>query len=299
MVILSYIAIYLIWGSTFFFIASAVETIPPAWILAIRWSLGGLFFLIFSLIKSRGKLIASGKNILSSVLIGILLLIGGNGLITIAEKTIDSYVTALMISMVPLVVSLFNFLLFKIRITSLQVTGVITGFFGVSLLLYNGEVSSFEFNLPILLIIMGTISWALGTSLGAKLKVSDNVFLNSSLQMLTAGFFSLLSALYTTKDIRATFRTFSDESVFALIYLIIFGSLAIGAFNNLLRKEPSIRLTSYTLVNPVIATLLGIFFGGEAVRSLLFGGLPLILMGLGILLYGERLKTLYFKRNIQ
>ncbi len=108
--------------------------------------------------------------------------------------------------------------------------------------------------------------------------------------MLTAGLLSIIFALSTTPDITFLFSTFSIKSIFSLIYLIIFGALAIGAYNYLIRNEPAIRFTSYALVNPVIATILGIVAGGEKVRTLLVAGLPLILMGLSIMLYGERIK---------
>lgn len=297
MIYLSYLAIYLIWGSTYYFIAEAVETIPPSWILAIRWSMGGLFFLLLSLIKNKGKLHASKKNILSSVLIGFLLLIGGNGLVTIAEKTIDSYIAALLISTVPLVVSLFNFFLFRIRISFLQLFGVVTGFCGVALLLYNGDSSSFELSPAVLLVMAGICSWALGTTLGARLSVSKDIFLNSSIQMITAAVLSTVTAFRTTENIPELFSSFSSKSVLSLLYLIVFGSLAIGAFNYLIRNEPSIRLTSYALVNPVIATLIGIFIGGEEVRSFLFAGLPLIITGLGIMIYGDKLKKNFRNRE--
>lgn len=297
MIIICYLAIYLIWSSTYFFIAGAVETIPPSWILAIRWTAGGLFFISLSLIRNRGKLSLSLKNILSSILIGALLLIGGNGLVTIAEKTVDSYIAALLISTVPLVVSLFNFLLFRIRISLLKFIGVLVGFSGVALLLYNGEQAAFELSPGVLMIFTGLSLWALGTSLGAKLDVSEDIFANSAIQMLTAGVFSSVIALRSTEDITGLFQTFSPFSVYSLIFLIIFGSLAIGAFNYLMRREPSIRLTSYALVNPMIATLIGIFIGGEEVRGYLFAGLPLILTGLTIMLYGDRIADKLMKRS--
>ena len=289
MIILSYMAIYLIWGSTYYFIAAAVETIPPSWILAIRWSAGGLFFLILSLSRKKEKGHISLKNIFSSIIIGFLLLVGGNGLVTIAEKTIDSYIAALLISTVPLVVSLFNFLIYRIRISLFQLIGVVIGFVGVALLLYNGNVSAFEISPAAILVFIGIGLWALGTALGGRLDVSEDIFLNSSIQMFTAAVFSSVIALWTTKDIPALFSTFSSKSIFSLIYLIIFGSLAIGAFNYLMRKESSIRLTPYALVNPVIAKIIGILIGGETVRYLLYAGLPLILIGLAIMLYSEKL----------
>jgi len=296
MIILSYIAIYLIWGSTYYFIAAAVETIPPSWVLAIRWSLGGLFFLFLSILRRKKTSKTSIRNILSSILIGFLLLIGGNGLVTIAEKNIDSYVAALMISTVPLVVSLFNYIIYRIKISFLQLIGIVTGFMGVALLLYNGSNSPVEISTDVLLVFIGITSWALGTTIGSKMDVSENIFLNSSIQMLTAAVLSSIVALSTTENIPTLLNTFSGKSIFALIYLIFFGSLAIGAFNYLMRNESSIRLTSYALVNPVIATLIGILIGGEEIRKFLYAGLPLILIGLTIMLYGQRIKD-YMRRR--
>ncbi len=295
MIVISYLAIYIIWGSTYFFIAAAVETIPPSWLMAIRWSLGGILFLVLYLFQRGNKSKISIKNILSSVLVGFLLLIGGNGLVTIAEKTVDSYIAALIISTIPLVVSLLNYILYKTKISFLQILGIIIGFTGVALLLYNGDSSTIHISRGMILIFIGIFSWAIGTTIGARLPVPKNILFNSSIQMLTAGFFSFIIAFSTTDNIQTVFTSFSVKSLMSLIYLIIFGPIAIGAYNYLMRKEPAVRLTSYALVNPVIATLLGILIGGEEIRNLLFVGLPLIILGLAILIYGEKLRKKYFK----
>ena len=86
-------------------------------------------------------------------------------------------------------------------------------------------------------------------------------------------------------------------STLALLYLTIVGSLAFAAFTYLIAHEPALRVTSYSLINPAIATLLGLFVGNETAVPLLAAGLPLILLGVAIMLYGETALTRWRARR--
>src|SRR5208282_2548426 len=101
LVIASYITIYLVWGSTYFFIRQSVLTIPPMWVMAVRWLIGGALLLGFSAARGGLKRLPSARNILSAIVLGTLLLLAGNGGITIAELKVDSYVAALLASSTP------------------------------------------------------------------------------------------------------------------------------------------------------------------------------------------------------
>ena len=117
LVIASYATIYVVWGSTYFFIRQSVLTIPPMWVMAIRWLIGG--GLLLGVAAGRGGLrkLPSARNILSSIALGILLLLLGNGGITIAEQNVDSYIAALLASSTPLIVAVFDSLLLRKTLT--------------------------------------------------------------------------------------------------------------------------------------------------------------------------------------
>ena len=296
MIIICYAAIYLVWGSTYFFIKIAVETIPPFYIIGFRFLFGGSLFLIISLITGRLKPLPKITEILSSILLGTLLLIGGNGLITIAEKEVDSYLVALIIASTPLIVAFFNRFIFRIRISIIRIIGILIGVSGVGLLLYDGHSLASSLKPEIIMVIGGLLSWGFATSLGHRMEVPGDNFVNSGIQMLFVGVVSIIGVSISHPPLAEIYRYFSLRSLIGVLYLAVVGSLAFGAYNYLISHEPSIRIVSYSFVNPIIAVLLGFFIGDEKAVPFLIVGLPFILCGLFLMLYGEHVLN-YIKKK--
>ncbi|HPH01874.1 MAG TPA: EamA family transporter, partial [Spirochaetota bacterium] len=138
-ILFSYATLYIVWGSTYWFIKVAVASMPPFWLVALRFLVGGLGFLGVAWLTGRMKGGLTRRQLLVSGGLGIFLLVGGNGLVTLAETTVDSYLAALVIASTPLAVALFDRLLVKIRIRPVCLVGIIIGMAGVGLLLYNGS----------------------------------------------------------------------------------------------------------------------------------------------------------------
>ncbi len=191
LVIASYATIYLVWGSTYFFIRQAVLTIPPMWVLAARWLIGGALLLGFAGTRGLLRSLPSGRSMLSSVILGTLLLLGGNGLITIAERHVDSYVAALLASSTPIIVAVIDSLLLRKRLTVARVLGIAFGFAGVAVLLYNGQSLLSSLSPSVLIGLAGILSWGLATSLGHQFPVSGDNTVNSGIQMMFVGVVSL------------------------------------------------------------------------------------------------------------
>jgi drug/metabolite transporter (DMT)-like permease len=286
-IILSYMTIYLGWGSTYFFIKMAVETIPPFYILSFRWLFGGVLFLLLALVRGDTKPLPSIREILSSILLGSLLLIGGNGLIIFAERELDSYHVALILASTPLIVAAFNRVLFSIRVTLVRVLGILVGVTGVAFLLFDGQSLGSSLKPEIVMAICGLLSWGFATSLGHRMPVHKESFVNSGIQMLFVGIVSTIVVSFTNQPFAEILPFFSLRSLIGLVYLAVVGSLAFAAYNYLIAHEPSNRIVSYAFVNPVIAVILGFFVGNEKAVPLFFAGLPLILFGLFLMLYGE------------
>jgi len=281
------LTLFVVWGSTYFFIKMAVGSIHPFYIIGLR-SLGGSLLLWTLSRVSRGKTsMPTRKQILSSLLLGVLLLIGGTGLITIAEQSVDSYIAALLIASTPMVVATYDRILLGIRIAPIRLLGIAIGFSGVALLLYNGSSLADSLRPGILLVISGVASWGLATSLGHKMETPPNPLINSSLQMFFVGVICLVGSSFVYPPLPQVLAQASTHSLLALLYLAIVGSLAYGAYTYLIAHEPAIRVSSYSLVNPVIATLLGLVVGDETPVPLLAAGLPLVLVGVALMLYGE------------
>jgi drug/metabolite transporter (DMT)-like permease len=283
-----YATIYVVWGSTYYFIRQSVATISPAWVLAIRWTIGGTLLLGVSAARGGLKRLPSPRNVVSSVILGILLLMVGNGGITIAERNIDSYIAALLASSTPIVVAVFDGLLLRKRLTPARVLGVVIGFGGVAVLLYNGHSLGSSFNPSVLIGLLGFLSWGLATSLGHRFPVSGDNTVNSGLQMLFVGIVSLVIGLAAGPSPAVLVSSMSVASLVGVLYLGVVGSLAFSAYTYLVGVEPAERLVSYAFVNPLIALLIGLGFAGESATPLLHFGVPLVLIGLAFMLYGER-----------
>jgi drug/metabolite transporter (DMT)-like permease len=294
LIILNYLLVYVIWGSTYFFIKIAVATIPPFHVIGLRFFCGGLFFVLIALIWGRFKSLPSIKEILTSVLLGCLLLLGGTGLVTIAEKKVDSYLAALIISTTPVAVAFFDRILLKKRLSFISITGIAIGISGVGLLLYNGNSLTKSFSLEVILIIIALTSWSFATSLGHIMKTPSDSIVNSGIQMLSVGTISMLILLFTKPSLPEIFPAFSLKSLYAVAMLSFIGSLGFLAYTFLIHNEPAIRVVSYAFVNPMIAVVLGLAIGKETPVPFLIPGIVLILAGLFQMLYGD----IFFRKLI-
>lgn len=285
----SYLTIYLVWGSTYFFIRQSVLTISPLWVLAIRWLIGGALILAVAAARGGLRTRPSARTVLSSIVLGTLLILGGNGLITVAERHMDSYVAALLASSTPILVAVIDSVLLGKSLTLSRVLGVVFGFAGVGVLLYNGQSIVSSLGPSVLIGLAGIVSWSVATSLAHRFPVSGDATVNSGIQMMFVGAVSLAAGLVTGPGPAAVLGGASTLSLVAVVYLGVLGSFAFTAYAYLVQVEPAERVVSYALVNPVIALVLGLAFGGETATPYLGPGVAVVLVGLGFMLYGERI----------
>jgi len=287
LILLSYASIYIVWGSTYFFIKMAVSTIPPFYVVGMRFLFGGILFMLLSVITGKLKKFPSFREIISACILGVFLLIIGNGLISIAEKEVDSYFVALVIACTPIIVAFFNRVLFRMRIALIRLIGILIGVTGVGFLLYDGQSLSSSFSPGVIMVITGVCSWGFATSIGHRLKTHPDSLVNSGIQMLFAGVVSFIIVSINNPPLPQIFHQFSNESIIGVTYLAVVGSMAFSAYSFLIAHEPSIRIVSYSLVNPLIAVFLGLIVGDETPAPYLWVGFPFILAGLAFMLYGE------------
>jgi len=287
-IIASYLTVYVVWGSTYLAISWAVETIPPYWLVGTRFLFSARAFLGSAL--AQGKLFPiTWKNLLSAAFMGVFLLVLGNGLVSVGEMEVDSYLAAIIISSTPLVVALFNRVLFKERLSLIRTLAMILGLAGVGILLYEGGSGSFRLNPGIIFVIAGFLAWAFATAVGHKLPIHPNNLANSGLQMAIAGLIAIVVSLFAYRPVPEILPEVTALSWIGLAYLATIGSLAFYAYSYLLKHEPSNRIVSYAIVNPLIAVLLGIALGGEKPVAFLLPGMVAILAALFLMLYGDAL----------
>ena len=296
-IIFSYLTIYIVWGSTYFFIKMGVETMPPFYLVGFRFLLGGLGFLIVAIVTGQIKTLPTKQEMFSSLFLGSFLLLLGNGFVSLAERSVDSYLAALFIASTPFCVAFFNGIFFQEKLPFFQLSGMLFGIIGVGLILYNSSNILSSFTPGIGLIFIGLLCWSLATSVGHKMKVHPNNLVNSGMQMLFAGILGVIFSSFIYPPLPALLPTITIRSWIGLAYLTVLGAMAFYCYSYLIKKEPSIRVVSYSIINPVIAVALGIFIGNEKPAPLLLLGFPLVLAGLVLMMYGGRLFSIAASRR--
>ncbi len=285
LILLAYATLYLVWGSTYFAIKLAVHTLHPTLVVGIRFLVGGILLLGLGAALGRWRRAPTAAEWRTTVLLSVLLLFLGNGMVTLAERRVDSYLAALLIASTPLAVAAFNRFLLRIPISRPGMLGILAGMAGVALILYDGSSLATSLNGNTWIILAAVCSWSLGTSLGKSLPAYPEVVIASGLQSVLGGIWGLLAYAAVSRGTMPDFGGVSAASWWGLLYLTVPGSLAFMAYGYLIAREPASRVVSYALVNPAIAVLLGLGMG-EAATPWLWAGLPLVLFGVFLMLYG-------------
>lgn len=168
LIILSFFAIYVIWGSTYLFNKIAVSELPPFMLASIRFITAGI--LIFIIAKILGfNIFITKKQLLNTAIAGFLFLTFGNGVVVWALKFVDSGFAALEISAQPLVVLLMMRFFDGKRIQPMSIIGVILGIIGIYLLVSQKEIIAQEGTiLGIVMIFTCMLSWSYGSLFVAK-----------------------------------------------------------------------------------------------------------------------------------
>jgi drug/metabolite transporter (DMT)-like permease len=283
LVILSFATVYLVWGSTYFFILIALKGFPPMFLGAFRFIIAGFIMLVWSLLK--GEKIIDIKAIKNSSISGILMLFGGTGAVIWVEQFISSGLVAIIVSAAPIWFVLLDKPMWKENFKNKSViSGLIFGFIGVILLFSDRLGSSHALNsgmndfASMTMIIFGSLCWVSG-SLYSKYKASSGSnTVNVGWQMFSAGIFFSIFSLALGESKMMNWNTLSTEALSSMLFLIFFGSIAAyTAYVWLLNVRPSTQVSTYAYVNPVVAVILGVFFANEQTSLLQITGLFIIL----------------------
>ncbi len=275
---LSLLAVYLVWGSTYYGIKVAIGSLPPLGMLGVRFFVAGA--LLYGALRLRGVAPPTKVQWRASAFVGVLLLFGGTGLVTLAERSVSSSVAAMVIAVSPLFASLFA-RLWGERTGGREWLGIGVGLLGIALLNL-GDLRATP--LGALLLILAPLSWSFG-SIWSKHLALPTGLMGSAAEMLAGGaFLLLLSAV-----LREPWHVPSAASAWALAYLIVFGSLlAYSAYVYLLANVRPALATSYAYVNPVVAVALGVGLGGEHLSPLGWLALGVILAGVALVAWPSR-----------
>jgi drug/metabolite transporter (DMT)-like permease len=255
-----------------------VQTLPPFLSAGLRFLLAGVLLSLWLVVRhGRDALRIDRGQLGGAALVGVLLLAGGNGLVVLAERTVPSGLTALIVASVPLWIVVFR-LIARDRVAPSLVAGVLAGFAGVAFLVVPRGASGEIDPVGLLTVIVATFFWALGTFASPRLRMPRDPLASTALQMLAGGALLLVVAFVIGEPARADPSTFSTASLAAMAYLVVFGSLvAFSAYTWLLQHTSVSVVATYAYVNPVVAVLLGALVLNESVTLSMLVGASIIL----------------------
>ena len=265
--VMAFAAVYVIWGSTYLAIRYAIESLPPLLFAGTRFMVAGA--MLYGYARVRGAARPQLANWRTALIIGGLLLLGGNGAVVLAERTVPSGLTALLIATEPLMVVLLDWARpGGLRPTGRVAMGLLLGIVGMFILIGpSGLSGASEVNLfGAALVILATISWAAGSLYAARMRLQLSPVLFAGMQMLAGGALLAIVGLARGELNNFAFAAVSLRSLVSLGYLIVFGSLvAFTSYSWLLRVTPPSLAATYAYVNPIVAVLLGWAFAGETI----------------------------------
>lgn len=293
LVIVAFLAVYLIWGSTYLVIRYAIETLPPFLMAGVRFVIAG--GLLFAWTRWRGLPMPKSIHWRSAFIVGGLMLMGGNGIVTWAEQYIASSVAAVLVATVPLWIGLFEWLRPSGKYPGHQVVlGLLLGFSGVVLLIGPGNLTGNggrDQLIGMLAVVLATTFWASGSLYSREAPLPEAPLTGISLEMLGGGTILLIVGLLTGEGAKLNLNGVSLTSVAAVAYLVIFGSMvAFTAYIWLLKNVEPARAATYAYVNPVIAVFLGWAIGNETITTLMLVAAAMII-GSVVMITTYRQKT--------
>ena len=264
-VVFCFLAIYLIWGSTYLGIRYAVETIPPLYTAGFRHLTAGVILLLWCLAK---RLRPTWAQVRASIIIGAFFFLGGHGTLHWAEQKVPSGLASLLVASEPIWVFLLSAAAARQwRLNGTLLAGIFLGFGGVGLLMGRSALTSGPgVFVGSLVVLLGAFSWGVGVVYSRRSHLSGHPLLLSALSLL-AGSLQLLLAGTVAREYRGfSIASVSSRSWLALAYLIVFGSIvAFTAYNWLMEHYSPTFVATHTYINPVVAVLLGWLLAGEAV----------------------------------
>lgn len=290
LVVLSLAALYLIWGSTYLAMRVGLETLPPFLMAGARFLTAGA--LLYAALRLSGTPAPTRREWGAAARTGVLLLVGGNGFIAIAQQWVSSGVAAVIVSTMPLWVALITTgLAFTARRagrsregdalggpTRGEWIGLLVGFAGAALLHLGGQLHAAHAGA--LLAFLAPVAWALGSVWSRSLPLPKGPMATAA-QMLVGG--AVMLALSPLLGERLAALP-SGRSLAAVAYLIVFGSIvAFSAYGFLIRSTRPAIATSYAYVNPLVAIALGIWLGGEQASAVTWVAAAIVISGVVIL----------------
>jgi drug/metabolite transporter (DMT)-like permease len=279
--------VYVVWGSTYLAIKYTVTSLPPFLAMGTRFLLAGtVLFVAVLALRGRSAFRLTRVQLATAAACGVFLLVGGNGLVAVAEQDVDSGLAALLIAGTPLWVVLLRALL-RDRPSAATVGGLLLGLAGVAVLLLPGLSGTSEL-LPLLTVCLSSILWACGTVLSTRRPMPTDPFVTTVVEMAVGGTTMVLLGSLGGEWGRLDIAASTPSSWIAFAYLVLVGSVvAYSAYVWLLARAPLSLVTTYAYVNPAVAVALGALFLGEPLTVFVVIGGTVIIAAVALVITSE------------
>jgi drug/metabolite transporter (DMT)-like permease len=273
------VAVYIVWGSTYLAIKFTVQTIPPLLSASARFLVaGGLLYLWAIRRGERHDDRPRAIHWRSAAIIGVALLLGGNGFVVMAEQRISSGLASLVVATVPLWIVLLRTTFLRERVGWLETVGLLIGFGGLVLLV--GPIGTSRVDLlGAAMVVIASLSWAAGSLYARGAPLPSRPLVGTAMEMLAGGVALFIAGAASGELADLDVTGISAASLWGLGFLIVFGSwVGFAAYVWLLRVARTSLVSTYAYVNPVVAVFLGWAILSEAVtlRTFLAGGVILV-----------------------
>ena len=260
------VVVYLVWGSTYLAIRVGVRELPPLTMAGLRYLTAGLVLYPIAIRTGGARLRANDRpgrrQWLGSAVVGLLLLVVGNGGLSIGEQALDSGFAAVLVATVPLWMVVFAWPIRHDRPTRTAVAGLGLGLVGVAVL--TGAASGSPHLMEVAVVLGASCSWGLGSVLAHRLPLPRRALVAAALEMMTAGVLLLVAATFRGELGEMQWTDTPVSGWLALLYLIGPGSLlAFTAYGYALSRLPLATVSTYAYVNPVVAVVLGVLLLDE------------------------------------
>ena len=256
--------VYLVWGSTFLGIRVAVETLPPLSMAAVRFLVAGPILLLISIRARPRPTLREWGN---SAIVGAFFFLGNHGLVSSAARVLPSGLVSMIIAAeVPVIAVLASVLIPGRPLTARTMAGAALGVAGVAVL-FSGKSAGTTHLLACAAVVGASICWSFGAVLSQKLQLSSDAILRAGMQMTCGGAMLALASVLRGEPAEIAWAAMSGRSLFALSYLIVFGSvLAFACYCWLLKHVRAEAVATHVFINPLVAVALGAWLAGEQLR---------------------------------
>jgi drug/metabolite transporter (DMT)-like permease len=256
----AFVAICVIWGTTYLAIKVGLETIPPLLLGGLRYLMAAVMMLV--VLRAQGRRLPPRSTWPTQAVLGFLMLSLGNGGVVTGERFLTSGMTAVLVATTPFWMVAMDALLPGRRALSVrQFIGLLLGFSGIVLLVWNDIGASEGVWAGVIAVQVACLGWSAASAYTKRHTSSADVIGVATLQMLFGGAFMTLGGLVTGEAGRLFF---SPTTLAALLYLAVLGSVvAFVCYSYALKHLPIAVISLYTYVNPVIAVALGAVLLGE------------------------------------